>query len=64
MTANSPRYSSFKLPITPLSHDSAVSMKSLSQISAMSLTPLSRNLGVPLTLQSQLKFTFVYDLAP
>jgi hypothetical protein len=26
--------------------------------------PLSKNLGVPLTLLSQLKFTFVYDLAP
>ncbi len=62
--AKSPRYSSFKLPMMSLSHDSAVSMAPLSQISAVSLTPLRQNLAVPLTLLSQLKLTFIYDLAP
>ncbi len=38
---NSQRYTSFKSPITPLSHDSAVSTAPLRQNSAVSLTPLS-----------------------
>ncbi len=51
--ANLSRYSSFKSPKTPLSHDSAVLLTLLSQIWEVSMTP-----------QSQWKLIFLYDLTP
>ncbi len=50
--------------MTPLSHDSAVSLAPLSHISEVSLTPLSQNWAVSLTPLSQWKSIFTYDLAP